>query len=39
MRWNWQQADWPTFRWEEKVFVKAEAAFLGVAESYSCTAL
>ncbi len=28
MRWNWQQADWPDFRWEEKVFAKAEAAFL-----------
>jgi Fic family protein len=28
MRWNWQQADWPDFRWDEKIFVKAEAAFL-----------
>ena len=28
MRWNWQQADWPAFHWEEKVFAKAEAAFL-----------
>jgi Fic family protein len=28
MRWNWQQADWPDFRWEEKIFAKAEAAFL-----------
>src|ERR1700753_178397 len=28
MSWNWQQADWPDFRWEEKVFTKAEAAFL-----------
>ena len=28
MRWNWQQSDWPEFRWDEKIFVKAEAAFL-----------
>jgi Fic family protein len=28
MRWNWQQPDWPDFRWDEKTFVKAEAAFL-----------
>jgi Fic family protein len=28
MRWNWQQVDWPDFRWEEQVFAKAEAAFL-----------
>jgi len=28
MLWNWQQLDWPKFRWDEKVFTKAEAAFL-----------
>ena len=28
MRWNWQQSDWPNFRWEEQIFTKAEAAFL-----------
>jgi Fic family protein len=28
MRWNWQQPDWPDFRWDEKIFAKAEAAFL-----------
>ena len=28
MRWNWQQSDWPDFRWDEKIFAKAEAAFL-----------
>jgi Fic family protein len=28
MRWNWQQPDWPNFRWDEKVLAKAEAAFL-----------
>jgi Fic family protein len=28
MRWNWQQHDWPEFRWDEKIFAKAEASFL-----------
>ena len=28
MYWNWQQSDWPDFRWNEKTFAKAEAAFL-----------
>jgi len=28
MRWNWQQSDWPNFRWDDKVLAKAEAAFL-----------
>ena len=28
MPWNWQQPDWPDFRWNEKTFEKAEAAFL-----------
>lgn len=28
MHWNWQQSDWPDFRWNEKTFAKAEAAFL-----------
>ena len=28
MRWNWQQADWPEFRWQAEVMAKAEAAFL-----------
>jgi len=28
MRWNWQQPDWPNFRWDEKALAKAEAAFL-----------
>ena len=28
MSWNWQQSDWPDFRWNEKTFEKAEAAFL-----------
>src|SRR6201996_4848556 len=28
MSWNWQQPDWPDFRWNEKTFEKAEAAFL-----------
>jgi Fic family protein len=28
MRWNWQQPDWPEFRWDEKIFLKAEASFL-----------
>ena len=28
MHWNWQQSDWPDFRWDEKIFAKAEAAFV-----------
>jgi Fic family protein len=28
MRWNWQQPDWPDFRWDERTLVNAEAAFL-----------
>jgi Fic family protein len=28
MMWNWQQPDWPDFRWEEKIFAEAEASFL-----------
>jgi Fic family protein len=28
MRWNWQQPDWPDFRWDRAVLAKAEAAFL-----------
>jgi Fic family protein len=28
MRWNWQQSDWPHFRWDKAVLAKAEAAFL-----------
>ncbi|HEU4637161.1 MAG TPA: Fic family protein [Edaphobacter sp.] len=28
MRWNWQQPDWPEFRWDERIFANAEAAFL-----------
>jgi Fic family protein len=28
MHWNWQQPDWPDFRWDEKTIEKAEAAFL-----------
>jgi Fic family protein len=27
MRWNWQQPDWPDFRWDEKTIEKVEAAF------------
>jgi len=28
MHWNWQQSDWPDFRWTRRPFAKAEAAFL-----------
>lgn len=28
MRWNWQQTDWPDFRWDGRTLAKAEAAFL-----------
>ena len=28
MHWNWQQPDWPDFRWDERTLAKAEAAFL-----------
>jgi Fic family protein len=28
MRWNWQQSDWPHFRWDEAILAKAEADFL-----------
>jgi Fic family protein len=28
MRWNWQQPDWPEFRWDDRTLAKAEAAFL-----------
>jgi Fic family protein len=28
MHWNWQQPDWPDFRWDEKTIERAEAAFL-----------
>ncbi len=28
MRWNWQQPDWPEFRWDGRTLAKAEAAFL-----------
>ena len=28
MRWNWQQSDWPLFKWDGEVLAKAEAAFL-----------
>jgi Fic family protein len=28
MRWNWQQSDWPLFKWDGEVRAKAEAAFL-----------
>lgn len=35
MRWNWQQPDWPRFRWNRAVLRKAEDVFLvggGLAE-------
>lgn len=35
MRWNWQQPDWPRFRWNSAVLRKAEDVFLvggGLAE-------
>src|SRR5580692_10287615 len=28
MKWNWQQPDWPEFRWDSSVLAKAEAMFL-----------
>ncbi len=28
MIWNWQQPDWPNFRWDETLFRKAEEEFL-----------
>jgi Fic family protein len=28
MRWNWQQPDWPDFRWDSTLLVKAETMFL-----------
>lgn len=28
MRWNWQQADWPDFRWQAGVMAQAEQKFL-----------
>ncbi len=28
MLWNWQQSDWPHFRWESEVLAKAEGRFL-----------
>lgn len=28
MRWNWQQPDWPNFRWDSAILAKAEAMFL-----------
>ena len=28
MTWNWQQPDWPDFRWDERKLVRAEAAFI-----------
>ncbi len=28
MTWNWQQADWPHFRWDEGKLVALEAAFI-----------
>jgi Fic family protein len=28
MLWNWQQADWTNFRWDEKAVARAESAFL-----------
>ena len=28
MSWNWEQTDWPDFRWNETVLRKAEEAFL-----------
>src|ERR1700753_2338108 len=28
MRWNWQQADWPNFRWKAETLAQAEARFL-----------
>jgi Fic family protein len=28
MRWNWQQSDWPRFRWNPNLLTQAEAMFL-----------
>ena len=28
MRWNWQQAEWPKYRWKAEVMAKAEAVYL-----------
>lgn len=28
MKWNWQQDDWPHFRWEENALAQAEGVFL-----------
>lgn len=28
MIWNWQQGDWPHFRWDTEALAKAEAQFL-----------
>lgn len=28
MRWNWQQEDWPNFRWKTKLLEELEAQFL-----------
>src|SRR4051794_29163799 len=28
MRWNWQQADWPNFRWDSTAMTALEARFL-----------
>lgn len=28
MKWNWQQSDWPNFRWDDSVLTAMEASFL-----------
>lgn len=28
MKWNWQQPDWPNFRWDESRLARAETSFL-----------
>lgn len=28
MAWNWQQEDWPHFRWDKDALAKAEEQFL-----------
>lgn len=28
MRWNWQQPDWPNFKWKNSRFIRAEEQFL-----------
>jgi Fic family protein len=28
MTWNWQQANWPTFTWDERKLARAEALFI-----------